>query len=229
MRIYLIEQEGVPADTVTQEMIDMVKSQFGENIKTVIEDYLKRYGLISGTTFEEETTPYYSGVDDDNKPIFSKYNEDDGLTVLEAIDDAATVNMGSDWRMPTNDEINELFQNTDHYYIGKDSSIVAGPFDYETNESDKGLDGSKLRSICFVKKGEALDYDNRSNFIEFPFAGFCYGSLLASNALGGKFYSCEGSGEYVHSFEFESDGNFHMPDNCYSLRYYGLPVRGVKP
>ena len=38
----------------------------------------------------------------------TKYNKEDGLTVLESIDDAATVNWGNQWRMPTADEIMEL-------------------------------------------------------------------------------------------------------------------------
>ena len=37
-----------------------------------------------------------------------RYNESDGLTVLSAEDDAATVNMGTGWRMPSNQEIVEL-------------------------------------------------------------------------------------------------------------------------
>ena len=97
---------------------------------------------------------------------------------LDAEHDAATVNMGEEWRMPTVDETRELVQNTDHYYIDLSGSIVAGPFSFETYPSVKGLDGSKLRSICFVKKGETFNYDNRSNFIEFPFASWCIGSLL---------------------------------------------------
>ena len=36
----------------------------------------------------------------------------DGLTVLESADDAATANWGADWRMPTKEEWEEVFQNT---------------------------------------------------------------------------------------------------------------------
>ena len=36
----------------------------------------------------------------------------DGLTVLEPADDAATANWGADWRMPTKEEWEELYQNT---------------------------------------------------------------------------------------------------------------------
>ena len=37
----------------------------------------------------------------------------DNLTVLESADDAATVNWGGDWRMPTKEEWQELLANTD--------------------------------------------------------------------------------------------------------------------
>ena len=37
----------------------------------------------------------------------------DHLTILEAIDDAATVNWGEGWRTPTREEWGELFSNTD--------------------------------------------------------------------------------------------------------------------
>ena len=38
----------------------------------------------------------------------TKYCESDGKTVLEASDDAATAELGSSWRMPTHDELQEL-------------------------------------------------------------------------------------------------------------------------
>ena len=46
------------------------------------------------------------------KDALTKYTGSDGLTVLEAADDAATANWGEGWRMPTKDEIKELFDNT---------------------------------------------------------------------------------------------------------------------
>lgn len=39
----------------------------------------------------------------------TKYNETDGLTVLEPEDDAAHVNMGGDWRIPTTADFKKLF------------------------------------------------------------------------------------------------------------------------
>ena len=140
-------------------------------------------------------------------------------STLDAEHDAATVNMGSDWRMPTSAETLELVQNTDHYYIDLSGNIVA--------ESE--LDGSKLRSICFVKKGETFDYDNRSNFIEFPFAGDCFGSLLGLDGLNGYVWSSsvgESGVEYARNLGFNSDGDLDGDDDY--DRYNGQSVRGVR-
>lgn len=149
---------------------------------------------------------------------------------LDAEHDAATVNMGSDWRMPTIVETLELVQNTEQYYIDVDGNIVAGPFDYEASLSDKGLDGSKLRSICFVKKGEDFDYNDRSNFIEFPFAGGCLGSLLSYEGLCGRVWSSSvsvGDEEYARALIFSSYGPLYSGDSSNSTRFYGRSVRGV--
>lgn len=148
-------------------------------------------------------------------------------STLDAEHDAATVNMGSDWRMPTSAETSELIENTDHYYIGEDGSIVAGPFNHTTNYSNKGLDGSNLRSICFVKKGESFDYNNRSNFIEFPFAGSCKNSLLygvdQQNLLWTSSYF-QNDAKSAHSLYFTSDG-YLLIATMYRSR--GYSVRGV--
>ena len=229
IRVYLIQEEGIPDDTITQEMIDMVKLQYGENLKTAIDEYLNEHILNSGVTFDWKTAPYYSGVDDNDRPLFSKYNKTDGLTVLEAIDDAARVNMGSEWRMPTSAETLELVENTDHYYIDLSGNTVAGPFNYETSSSDKGLDGSKLRSICFVKKGEGFNYNNRSNFIEFPFAGYCFGSVLGFDGVIGMVWSSslvDNEVKGARQFAFDNDGLIYV-SAFYKERSNGLSVRGV--
>ena len=42
---------------------------------------------------------------------YTKYNAADGKTVLEPMDDAATVNWGGSWRMPTREEMEELISS----------------------------------------------------------------------------------------------------------------------
>ena len=141
-------------------------------------------------------------------------------SILDAEHDAATINMGDDWRMPTVDEILELIQNTDHYYIDEGGNTV-----YKSE-----LSGSKkLRSICFVKKGEAFGYDNRTNFIEIPFAGNCYNSLLEHEGVNGCVLSSsvyEINGVSPHGLVFSNRG--YVDCGSFNLLYQGRSVRGVK-
>lgn len=60
---------------------------------------------------ESKDSYYKSGYKYHDGTEYTKYYEDDGLTVLEACDDAATVKLGGDWRTPTYDEMEELFDN----------------------------------------------------------------------------------------------------------------------
>ncbi len=55
-----------------------------------------------------DTYQYYDGGN------LTKYTGSDGLTILLPEDDAATANWGNDWRMPTKEEWQELYQNTTH-------------------------------------------------------------------------------------------------------------------
>ena len=60
---------------------------------------------------ETESKYYYSGNSykfDTGGETFTKYNGTDGKTTLDPEDDAAAVNWGGKWRMPTNDEWGEL-------------------------------------------------------------------------------------------------------------------------
>ena len=161
--------------------------------------------VTDGYSFDENTYSTTSG---------GKYTG----SILDAEHDAATVNMGSDWRIPTVEETLELVENTDHYYISEDGSIVA----------ELELDGSKLRSICFVKKGEEFNYNNRSNFIEFPFAGYFYSSLLVTDGLVGNVWSSSVFCDYMESAHFLSfDNGSFLSGNFNSSRHFGFSVRGV--
>ena len=54
----------------------------------------------------------------------------DNLTTLEAADDAATVNWGEGWRMPTKAEMNELLNSCTHTYVkrnGMNGRLFTGP------------------------------------------------------------------------------------------------------
>ena len=185
-----------------------------------------------GATSPEDAGLYFSWGNVDGHAVDENGNTIDGYSfdsdtyaatsggqytgsTLDAEHDAATVNMGEEWRMPTVDETLELVQNTDQYCIDLSGNTAASY-------------GSKLRSICFVKKGEAFDYNNRSNFIEFPLAGLYSDSLLSDEGFIGYIRSSSIADDYevgcAHDLFASESGLFG--DN-FSYRYYGLSVRGV--
>ena len=57
--------------------------------------------------YEAKQSPYYSSSVSGN---YTKYNSSDAKTVLEADDDAATANWGSNWRTPTLDDFKSLYK-----------------------------------------------------------------------------------------------------------------------
>lgn len=85
----------------------------------------------------------------------TKYNDTDNLVTLEPMDDAAHVNMGGDWRMPTKDEVSELCTNTT-----------------QTNTTLNGVQG-----ILFTSKKDP----NKTLF--FPAAGYVTTSKLTSETV----------------------------------------------
>ena len=204
---------------IEQLIIAMLSIELGvEATPEQIEEFKNNTEMMSQI---EQMIPMVTGVISEYSFDTSTYSTTIGGqytgSTLDAEHDAATANMGSDWRMPTVDETVELVENTDHYYIGENGNIV------------EELDGSKLRSICFVKKDEAFDYNNRSNFIEFPFAGGCFGSVLGFDGLRGGIWSSSLYERYVEVARylgFHSDGILYGDDE-YAFRYAGRSVRGV--
>lgn len=132
----------------------------------------------------------------------TKYNETDGKTVLDASDDAAIANWGSDWRIPTQAEFQSLINATTNAWV--------------TNYNGSGISG-----WLFTDKTDS------SKVLFFPAAGRCnngsvglvgdYGdywssSLKTSSVINGRY------------FYFNSEGvNWQYSSN----RYYGYPIRPV--
>ena len=78
------------------------------------EEYGNYYAWGETTSKDDyswETYKFGTYNDDYNYSKLTKYNETDGKTILEAADDAATQNWGSNWRMPTIEEWQELINN----------------------------------------------------------------------------------------------------------------------
>lgn len=151
----------------------------------------------------------------DGGSTFNKYNKEGGLTQLDSVDDAATVHMGSEWRMPTIDEITELIDNTTPTFI----DIQGNEFTQEEVQngaiSEMNLKGIRLTGT-------------NGNSIFIPAAGICDETMLSEVGYSGCLWSSSLS-EYDsmsgRSLYFNYDGNLYDRDD---LRYYGLSVRGIK-
>ena len=168
------------------------------------------YGLY----FAWGETQGYSGITEDKKfswndykygistSVWTKYNSTDGLTTLEPSDDAATVNWGGKWKMPTIEQVNELL----------DASNCTNQFviDYKGT----GING---RLITSVRNGTKLF---------FP-AGGCL-ELGVNNYIGktGDYWTSglrPGSKDFAQYLTFSNESMFLH----YYYRYCGRMVRPV--
>ena len=163
-----------------------------------------QWGDISGYTADQVGTgdgqkkfaSDYSDYKWNASEGFSKYNTTGAALELE--DDAAHVNMGGSWHMPTPDQFQELIDNTTNTWTTQDG--VNGRL--FTSKSDHS------KSIFFPAAGYAWDGSVRSSGD--------YG-LVWSSMLYAVFVNY---GQYLY---FSSGGVFLY----YYGRYYGLSVRGV--
>ncbi len=170
-----------------------------------------------------ETEPYYSSLSpltwkigkssgyawssyfdtSDGGSTFKKYYNNGGKTVLEPIDDAATVNWGGAWRMPTYAEWVELATKCD--------------WTCTDNYQNTGVKG------CIVKS----KVSGNSNSIFLPAADVFEDTSLGSDAL----CECWSASLDENSLcaigmtlDLRDSSPLHM-DNC--SRWYGMSVRPV--
>lgn len=134
---------------------------------------------------------------------YTKYNSIDGKTMLDLTDDAAAVNMGGLWRMPTKNQVYELLDNTTNEWV--------------TNYNGSGVNGS-----LFTSKTDTT----KTLFI--PCAGVCGdGSVEVVNISGHVWSrSLDSDNDSVSDawdMELDEDGVFL---STYSRRG-GQSVRGV--
>jgi hypothetical protein len=156
---------------------------------------------------------YFDTTDDGS--TFKKYNNNGGLTVLESSDDSVTVHMGSNYRMPTRDEIYELIDNTTRTFIDLDGN------EFRQEQAENGsIEQEKLKGVKFT--------GSNGNSIFIPAAGFCDESLLSGIGMYGLLWSSslnDGYDDYARGLYFNYDGDV---DESGNLRYYGQSVRGVQ-
>ena len=74
--------------------------------------YTKAQVLSGEHEFYPADDKWNNGEPTCDASVMIKYNTEDGKTVLDPEDDAAVVNMGGDWHMPTKEQLEELSANT---------------------------------------------------------------------------------------------------------------------
>ena len=125
------------------------------------------------------------------------YGKNDALTTLEATDDAATANWGSEWRMPTIDEWKELNDNCTWTWTTKNS-----------------VNGYEIKA-------------SNGNSIFLPAAGYFSGDELDFAGSDGGYWSSslrtDDSPSYAQNIDFYSGS--HGTNNF--SRYVGISVRPV--
>ena len=164
--------------------------------------YYYQWGDIRGYTKEQLGVDKSFNWDDykwndgsDFNPL--KYNDSDQKNQLDLEDDAVYATLGGNWRMPTADDWQELYDNTNRQWT-------------QVN----GVNGYKLTA-------------SNGNYIFLPAAGYGSGSSLSYEGSFGYVWSSSlvsvGSPN-AFSCDFYS-GGFYPGSN--DTRYYGFSVRGI--
>ena len=156
----------------------------------------------------------------------SRYGKDgftDSKTTLDLEDDAAYVNWGGKWRMPTQAQINELFNEC--YWVWTENynnSNVKGCIVYKAKISN---DKNKWNN-----KNYPSSYILSDAHIFLPAAGYRGSGGLYSAGSDGKYWATgliRTLPYYATQFIFNSDHRYN--DRCDKSRCAGLSVRAVIP
>ena len=139
---------------------------------------------------------YLSGNSYNDDLTFKKYNTKGSKLELE--DDAAHVNMGGSWHMPSPTQIQELLDNTITTWTALND----------------------VNGRLFTSKKD------QSKSIFFPGANNAWDGSVFGTGGGGEVLSSMSSKKYVDSSQVLSFGSGGVSLN-YSERYYGCSVRGV--
>ena len=155
------------------------------------------WGETSSKT-EYRWSNYFDATNTNSGYPFTIYNLDGGLTELQTTHDAAYVNWGSNWRIPTNEQVNELRSNCERRWT-----------------SDNGVPGYE-----FTGKG--------GNTIFLPAAGYRGTSLGELHETGcywtRNLSSSQNNGTFGLSLKFE----FGAISAYSWYRYLGYSIRPVR-
>ena len=157
-----------------------------------------QWGDTIGYTDASHSTAdtYPGGGDSDSLAAWDSENLLNGILKPEV--DAATVNMGSKWRMPTNEDCVELLSNTNYEYT----------------------------EINGVKGGKFINKNDSSKYIFLPFAGLAAEGSFEDQGIGGNIWSSSVySDSPVNAYGVGTVESGY--GGIVGIRYYALSVRGV--
>ncbi|MCR5658781.1 MAG: DUF1566 domain-containing protein [Bacteroidales bacterium] len=160
--------------------------------ETVPKDY------YDWSTYQYCNGDYYTLTKYCNDSYYGNNGFTDNLATLLPEDDAATANWGNGWRMPTEEDWQELLDNTTN-----------------TCTTQNGVSG-----ILFTA--------SNGNSLFLPAAGYRYYSDLYNAGSSGDYWSSSLSTDYpsdAWDFEFDSGGYVVL---YYYNRYFGFTVRPVR-
>lgn len=191
---------------ITADNVGMILEQMGMTSTDLTPAGL---GGVLGEEFNWDS--YFDTADGGS--TFNKYNNNGGLTILESIDDTATVHMGVQYRTPTMDEIQELVNNTTQTFIDLDGNEYSK--DIAQNVT---IEQGKLKGVKFTGLN--------GNSIFIPAAGNCEESVLSDIGSIGIIWS---SSLYTDDLAVILGFLFGglVEESGHIERYIGLPVRGV--
>ena len=135
---------------------------------------------------------------------FLKYNNQPVKPVLDPEDDAATVNWGGPWRMPTHEDWMDLIN----------SSLYA--WDWKTNYNGTGINGILVTRRTGPCAGNSIFLPATGNRIN--------ATLDGAGSYGDYWSSSDESSYYAWCVKIESDGNVTRD---FLARYIGQAVRPV--
>jgi uncharacterized protein (TIGR02145 family) len=159
-------------------------------------------GNCHSKTFDWVNYKYGNGTSSPGATGMTKYNSTDGKTVLDLSDDAARVNMGGLWRMPTTEEFQALGTAT----------TSAWTTDYQ---------GSGVSGLVLTDKTDS------SKVLFFPAAGNCNNGSVDYVGSNGNYWSSSVYSSNVQYAYYLAFGSSNVNWRYVSNRYGGYAVRGV--
>ena len=185
-------------------------------------------GTINEKTFSWND---YKWTPDGDGFTFTKYNETDRKTTLDPEDDAAHVNMGGTWKMPTKEQVIELFKETTQELYAKlrdDSDpvkVAEGTYNGNDGYVSWTYDGHTSDEVS-GKLAYMKLLSSNGNFLIVPSSVFAgEGGVITVGNSGNLWSSSLNSQDVYPWYGFFGNGSYGVLGDYY--RCYGFGVRGV--